>query len=189
VYRLFSSLGGGRCRSCRGARWYILLSWSPLRCRSLYQPAVTPRLPYPSWTIESLEDWRGLQLRRRLWGHVLLSHLLVGKAGTPRVMWGRSACRELLGLHWRIWCPRLWRRWTTNHVAKEIIQVPSRRLLHVGCWSERGCYALRYSCCSTKGICLLYPTSRGCSGVQNRSTAVQTHQPVMKEVLPSGLTK
>ena len=151
-------------RNAVGCILLLSLCWSLLQCRPIYQPAVAPRLPNPSWAIESLEDWCRLQLLRRRWGHVVRSYWLVGKAGTPWVLWRRSACCKLLGLRWGIRCTRWWWR-TADHVAEEIIQVPSRRLRHVSWWSKRGCYALGRSGCSTKGIRLLYPTSGRCSGV------------------------
>ena len=130
---------------------------------------------------------RRLQLLRWKWGHVVRSHWLVSKtAGTPWIVWRRSACRKLLGLRWGIRYARSSRRRTTDYVAEEIIQVSGRRLRHVSCWPKRD---LRYGCCCTKAIRLLYPTSRGCRSVQNRSAAIQTHQSVKWEECLSGLTK
>jgi hypothetical protein len=171
---------------------WLLLRWSLLRRRSLYQQtAVSPRLPCTTRAIEPSEYWCRLQLWRRMRYVVRRTHWLMGKARTPLIVWRRwTTCCKLLGLHWGIRYRRRRRLWATDHVAEEVTQVPGLGLRRIGCGSKRRCYALTKSSCSKKAICLPYPTNYGwCRGVQNRPAAIPTHQLVTQEALSIELTR
>ena len=181
-YCLFPFLGVSRGRSWSSARravgrtllLLLLLHWSLFRRHSIYPPAIAPRVPYPTWAIETLKDGCRLQMWRWRWRHVVWSHGLVGKTGTPWIVRRRWAtCCKLLGLCWGIRCQRWRRLWATDHVAEEVAQVPGRRLRCIS-YGSKG--RLRYSSCSTNRIYLPYPTGCGRCGVQNRSAAIRADQ-------------